>query len=114
MARDQQPIEKPERDCRHHKQIHRREAVGMIAEERLGDLRRTSSPGHILGNAGLADLNTKLEKLSMDSRRSPKQVGDAHLADQVGELPAIQPVGHNVVAIYSANTLESPRGANGR
>jgi pimeloyl-ACP methyl ester carboxylesterase len=36
----------------------------------------------ILGDAGLADLDTELEKLSMDYRRSPQRVGDAHLADQ--------------------------------
>src|SRR5215471_18417737 len=39
-------------------------------------------PRHILGEAGLADFDAKLEKLSMDSRRSPQRVGDAHLADQ--------------------------------
>src|SRR6476659_9534975 len=55
----------------------------MIAEERLPTLGwRTSPPGHILGHAGLTDLDAKLEQLAMDSRRSPQRVGEAHLADQ--------------------------------
>src|SRR5712675_754274 len=50
---------------------------------RLPSLRgRAPPPRHILGDAGLADLDAELEKLSMDSRRSPQPVGDAHLADQ--------------------------------
>jgi hypothetical protein len=31
----------------------------------------------------LADLDAELEKLSVDSRRSPQRVGDAHLADKL-------------------------------
>src|SRR5205823_10717850 len=55
----------------------------MVAKERLPSLRgRARPPRHILGDAGLADLDAELEKLSMDSRRSPQRVGDAHLADQ--------------------------------
>src|SRR6478672_10867868 len=55
----------------------------MVAKERLPSLRgRTPPPRHILGDAGLADLDAELEKLTMDSRRSPQWIGDAHLADQ--------------------------------
>src|SRR5271154_966019 len=55
----------------------------MIAEECLPTLRRRAPlPRHILGDAGLADLDAELEKLTMDSRRSPQRVGDAHLSDQ--------------------------------
>ena len=57
--------------------------VRMVAKERLPSLRgRAPPPRHILGDAGLADHDAELEKLSMDSRRSPQRVGDAHLADQ--------------------------------
>src|ERR1035437_1826758 len=84
VPHDQQAIEQTKRDCRHDEQIHRRDAVGMIMKERLPPLRwRASSPGHILGNAGLSDLDTELEQLSMDPRRSPQRIGGAHLADQL-------------------------------
>jgi hypothetical protein len=40
MAHDQQAIEQPERDCRHHEEVHRRDPVSMVAKERLPSLRR--------------------------------------------------------------------------
>src|SRR6266513_1727350 len=55
----------------------------MVAKERLPSLRgRAPPPGHILGDAGLADIDAELERLTMDSRRSPQRVGDAHLTDE--------------------------------
>ena len=55
----------------------------MVAKECLPSLRgRSPPPRHIFGNAGLADIDTKLEKLTMDPWRSPQRVGGAHLADQ--------------------------------
>src|ERR1700730_7401161 len=61
--------------------VHCDNAIRMVAKERLPSM-RAAPPRHILGDAGLADLDAELEKLSMDSRRSPQRVGDAHLADQ--------------------------------
>ena len=55
----------------------------MVAKERLPSLRgRGPPPRHILGDAGLPDLDAELEKLPMDARSTPQRVGDAHLADQ--------------------------------
>src|SRR4030088_1164816 len=65
MPHDQQTREQTERDCRHDEQIHRGDAVGMIAQERLPPLgRRTSSLNHIFRHAGLSDRD--VEQLSMD------------------------------------------------
>jgi hypothetical protein len=36
----------------------------------------------MFGDAGLADIDAELEKLTVVSRRSPQRVDDAHLADQ--------------------------------
>src|SRR6476620_2251624 len=59
----------------------------MVAEEGLPALgRRAPSPGHILGDAGLADLDAELEQLAMDPRRSPQRIGNAHLADKPADL----------------------------
>src|SRR3979409_583763 len=83
----QQAVEQTKRDCRHDEQIHRGDAVSMIMKERLPTLRwRASSPGHILGHARLADIDAELEQLSVDPRRSPQRVGDAHLADKLAYL----------------------------
>src|ERR1700721_400708 len=83
MSHDEESMEQPERDRRHDEEVHGGNALSMVAKERLPSLRgRGPPPRHILGHAGLADLDAELEKLSMDTRRSPQRVRDAHLADQ--------------------------------
>jgi hypothetical protein len=83
MPHDQQAAEQTKRDRRHDEQIHRRDAIGMIADEGVPALgRRPSTPDHILGHAGLTDIDAKLEKLAVDARRAPEWICDAHLADQ--------------------------------
>src|ERR1700676_4427826 len=87
VPHDQQSIEQAKRDCRHDKQIHTRDAVGMIAckvSPALG--RRVSSPDHVFGHAGLSDIDAELEQLSMDPRRSPQRIGNAHLVDKPAYL----------------------------
>src|SRR6267378_2759976 len=67
VPHDQQSIEQAKRDCRHDKQIHRRDAVRMNMKERLPPLgRRSLSPRHILCNGGLPDIEAELEKLAMN------------------------------------------------
>src|SRR3981081_481875 len=47
---------------------------------------RLSSPDHVLGHAGLSDIDAELEQLSMNPRRSPQRIGNAYLADPLGYL----------------------------
>jgi hypothetical protein len=82
VPQDQQSIEQAKRDCRHDEHIHRSDPVGVIAQEcppALG--RRVSSPDHVLGHAGLSDIDGELEEFPMDPRRSPQRIGNADLAD---------------------------------
>src|SRR3984893_12392788 len=87
VPHDQQSIEQAKRDCRHDEHIHRSDPISVIAEEcppALG--RRVSSPDHVLGHAGLSDIDAELEEFSMDPRRSPQRFGSAHLADKLAYL----------------------------
>src|ERR1700682_2984258 len=87
VPHDQQSIEQAKRDCRHDKQIHSRDAVGMIADKGPPALGwRVSSLGRVLGHAGLSDSNAELEEFSMDPRRSPQRIGNTHLADKLAYL----------------------------
>ncbi len=83
VPHDQQSIEQAKRDCRHDEHIHRGDPISAIADKGSPPLgRRVSSPDHVFGDAGLADLDAELEQLAMDPRRSPQRIGNAHLADQ--------------------------------
>ena len=54
----------------------------MIEKERSPALRRrSSSPGHVLRNGGLADIDAELEEFSMDAGSAPERIGKAHLPD---------------------------------
>src|SRR5712671_6847198 len=87
VPHDQQTIEQAKRDRRHDEHIHRRDAVSVVAEERPPALGwRVSSPDHVLGHARLSDIEAELEQLSMDPRRSPQRIGNAHLADKPAYL----------------------------
>src|ERR1700687_5633500 len=84
MPHDQQAVEQTKRDCRDDEQIHRGDAVGMIIEKCFPALGwRPSTPGHILGYAGLADIDAELEKLAVDARRAPEWICDAHFSDEL-------------------------------
>src|ERR1700704_4236035 len=59
----------------------------MNAKERPPALGwRVSSFGHVLGDAGLSDIDAELEEFSMDPRRFPQRIGKAHLADKLAYL----------------------------
>ena len=83
MLQDKKAEEQAKRNGRDHEEIHRGDAVGMIAQEGLPALRRRSPPPrHIFRHARLPDIDAELEELAMDSRRTPEWVGQAHLVDQ--------------------------------
>src|SRR5258708_12831953 len=61
VPHDEQSIEQTKRDCRHDEQIHRGDAIRMVAKESLPTLRRWFSPlDHILGHTGLPDFDAEL------------------------------------------------------
>src|SRR5260370_22435023 len=79
-------------------------------KERLPSLRgRAPPPRHVLGDAGPADVDAELEKLSMDSWRSAQRVGDAHLPDQPTNF---QPYSWSAAAVRRfAAPIQSETGA---
>jgi hypothetical protein len=91
------------RDFRYDEQIHGGDAVGMIAKERPPALGwRVSSLGHVLGHAGLSDIDAELEE-SMDPRRSPLRIGNAHLANKLAYLRQL--VGRHGARTSTARTI---------
>jgi hypothetical protein len=77
---------------RNHEQVHRRDAVSMIAQKRPPALGwRPSTLGHVFGDRGLADIDAELEELTVDalaryrvSDKTPLFFGHFSLVDRCG------------------------------
>src|SRR5271157_725573 len=68
---------------RDHEQVHGCDLRRMVAQKRAPALpARIAFPGHILGDGRLSYLEAELEQLTMDPRRTPKNVLNAHAPDQ--------------------------------
>jgi hypothetical protein len=105
VPHDQQSIQQAKRDCRHDEHIHRSDPISVIAQERPLTLqRRFSSFDHIFGHTRLSDIDAELEQLSVDPRRSPQRIGNAHLADKLGYLRHYSWSNHRA-ATSSASTI---------
>ena len=77
----------PWRLRRYDRQVHRRNAVGMIAQKRLPSLRRRlPSFGHVLGNSRLSDIDAELKQFAMNPRGAPERIGKADVVDQPADL----------------------------
>src|SRR5262245_12911082 len=65
MPQDQKSIQQPKRDRRDYEQIHRRNAVSVIAQKGLPALRRwLPSPRHVFCHGGLPDIDAKLAQFA--------------------------------------------------
>src|SRR5262245_17662359 len=83
MLQYQESIQQPKRDRRDNEQIHRRNAVGMIANKGVPALRRwPPSPHHVLCHRSLSDIDAELKQLAMYPRCSPKQVRGTYLVNE--------------------------------
>src|SRR5258708_27309471 len=103
VPHDQQSIEQVKRDCRHDKQIHSRDAIGMIADKGSPALgRRVSSPDH-------ADFGS--EPPSASATQSPPARGSAFFAAPFNHPPTAFPMGErtNVPTACPALLIRSPR-----
>jgi hypothetical protein len=84
---DDEAIEQIEANGRDNEQVHGGDIWGMIAQESAPSLAwRPVSLHHVLGDARLRELKPELEQFSVDARRPPERVLDAHLSDQRSEV----------------------------
>src|SRR5271170_3040178 len=87
MLQYQQSIEQSKRDGRNHEQVHRRDAVSMIMQKRP-PARGWRPPMfcHVLGDRGLPDINSQLEKFTMDPWCAPQRICDTHIANELSDF----------------------------
>src|ERR1700682_4206286 len=89
MAEDEQGVENPRPGRYDNEHVDGGGVVHVIVQERApGRGGNLGPPWKISANRGLADLDAELEQLAVDTGRAPKRVCQAHLADQITDLPA--------------------------
>src|SRR3981189_1773621 len=76
---------------------------------------RSASLDHVLRDAGLSDLKAEFEQLTMDARRSPQRIVDAHPPDQRAQVrvdlrPASKGAGFPTPAPAEAGSVPSHEG----
>jgi hypothetical protein len=87
VPQDQESVQQPKRDRRDQEQVHRCDAIGMIAKEGLPALRRRHPPSrHVLCDRGLSDIDAELEQFAVYPRSAPKRVCDTHLANEAANV----------------------------
>jgi hypothetical protein len=87
QAQDYQAVQQLKLDGWHDEQIDRGNLSGVIAQERRPALGRwTTMPDHVFGDRRLGDLDTQLQQLSMNARRTSERVLAAHLPHQVADV----------------------------
>ena len=80
----QQSIEQSEGDGRNHEQVHRRDAVSMIMQERPPALGwRPPTLWHVFGDRGLPDIDAELKEFTVNAWCAPEQISDTHVADEL-------------------------------
>src|SRR5438132_6166544 len=104
MLKNQKSIQQPKRDSRNDKQIHRSDAVGVIAKKGLPSLRwRSPWPHHVLRYGRLPDIDTEHENFTVDPRCTPKWVRNAHVSNELTNLKWCLWSGRRALSISSAN-----------
>ncbi len=112
VPHDKQPIQQPKGHRRNDKKVHRRDTVRVIGQEGLPALRRRpSSSRHILGHAGLANVDAEFDQFAVYARCAPQRVGNAHLSDQLpnlGRHSGTAPTSPRLPAPITAETFAMP------
>ena len=84
---DDEGIEQVEANGWDNKQVHGRDVRRVVTQKRTPSLTwRATALDHVLGNARLCDVKSKLEQFAVDAWRAPQWVFAAHPPDQGAQL----------------------------
>jgi hypothetical protein len=87
VIKDDRSIEEPTCRGRNHEHVHRGDVGHVIAQEAAPSRGGVfGPPRHVSPNSGLTHLDTELEQLAVDPRRSPQRICRTHLPDQIADL----------------------------
>src|SRR5215471_102321 len=117
MPDDEEAVKVAKRERRHSEEVHRCNNIAMISQERepaLNGMRTSGSALKPPRDRRLGEIETQLEQLSVNSRRSPRRIFTGHAEDQGLELwahrfPAAHPSGSRQPSPVQAKARAMPR-----
>lgn len=84
MGHDDESVKQFEADHRHDEELAGGDVFSVVAAESLPVLRRRSAPSdHILCDCRLRDVGSEQFQFTMNARRAPERVSNAHFTDQI-------------------------------
>ena len=84
VSQDDHNVEQSKRDRHGDEHVDGSDADCFVAQEPTPGRRRSSdSSHHVLCDRGLADLDAELQKLAVDTRRTPERVSAVQLLDEI-------------------------------
>src|SRR5215813_941095 len=87
VGRHQKHVKNLEANGRHSKEVDGHQLLQVILQEGAPSLRRRfAAAHHVFAYAGLADVDTELEQLTVNPGCAPTRILPAHLADQISNL----------------------------
>src|SRR5438128_3641793 len=113
---DDKGIEQVEADGRNNEQVHGGDVRRVVTQEGAPALgRRSASLDHVLRDARLSDLKAELEQLTMDARRTPQRIVNAHPPDQRAQVrvdlgPASKGAGFPTPVMAKAGPMPTHQG----
>jgi len=87
MRQHQKHVQHLESERRRGKEVDGNQALDVIVQEGTPGLRgRLAVPRHVLGHAGLTNLDAQFQQFPVDVGGAPQRVLTAHPADQIADL----------------------------
>src|SRR5258706_1806075 len=84
---DDQAVEQIKANGWNNEQVHGGDVRRVVTQKGAPSLgRRSTSLDHVFRDARLSDLETELEQLAMDARRSPQRIFRAHPPDERAQI----------------------------
>src|SRR5919106_2642972 len=87
VRKHEKDVEDLKSDGRHGEEVHRDKALQVVLEESPPGLgRRLAAADEVVAHARLADVDAELQKLAVNTRRTPARILFAHAADEIPNI----------------------------
>ena len=89
VADDEKAVQNTKRERWDGEKVHRRNGLAMVSEERqplLDGICISRGSPHPSRDTPFREIETQLEQFTVNARRTPQRIGQAHLSDQLADF----------------------------